>query len=432
MEVIDDFQTPVVYIKEELCDETHTNTSHLHDVKAILSSENEISEKIFRYKECDVNFRGKSHLNRYEKVPFHRDLHNVENTTSQTLQEELSYSTYKTEKNKVAKPINKLIEVMKGRDTINRPFTCVICGKDFGRNSHLKRHLKIHDNKTFSTTLEYDCSIHDSLEENVPEQTEPVCIISTSEETFDNADCVSKNKMEDSVGDSAGQNLSVNATVTHENAEGNYVGKGATNKELTCKICNKAFLRIGDLNRHSNLHVDIEYYDCEICSKRFKQATYLRAHVNSVHGTREKPEKIFDCPVCSRSFGRMSHVKRHMKLHIGGPTYDCDICGKKFLQNGNLKAHVRMVHSQERSFQCEVCSKMFLQRSNLNTHMRVHTGEKPHKCDKCGMREEENQVIGELLIRSIDCDSKELKGNNVISNIKDETDEVVKEEPKLD
>ena len=40
--------------------------------------------------------------------------------------------------------------------------------------------------------------------------------------------------------------------------------------------------------------------------------------------------------------------------------------------------------AKETFFPCEICGRVTRDYSNLNKHCRLHTGEKPFKCNECG------------------------------------------------
>lgn len=103
-------------------------------------------------------------------------------------------------------------------------------------------------------------------------------------------------------------------------------------------------------------------FQCDICSKTFKDRSKLKSH-REIHTT----ERNVICKVifkyvnlkydftlnflqeCGKSFKTMNCLRNHKRMHLPVRTYfGCDRCDKKYTQKIQLKKHIEIVHMNRR------------------------------------------------------------------------------------
>ncbi|KAG8225442.1 hypothetical protein J437_LFUL004442 [Ladona fulva] len=156
-------------------------------------------------------------------------------------------------------------------------------------------------------------------------------------------------------------------------------------KPYSCDMCQKRFRLKGQLRMHYQMHTGEKPVACGLCPKTFRRGTNVALHRES-HISHSAVLKLHKCPVCDREFLRKGNLKSHLERHAEKKTLKCSFCPQAFKNKGDLAKHIN-IHTREREFICDTCGKRFLRKGRLTSHVKVHlipkkTGE--IKCKACG------------------------------------------------
>ncbi|XP_064644933.1 transcription factor E4F1-like [Lineus longissimus] len=83
---------------------------------------------------------------------------------------------------------------------------------------------------------------------------------------------------------------------------------------------------------------DERQHECDICKRRFKELSVLRAHMLTHTNQRD-----FHCPFhgCRYAFKTKGSLKRHVRRHTDERPYKCYMCDRAFRESGALTRHMK-------------------------------------------------------------------------------------------
>ncbi|XP_024117531.1 zinc finger protein 436 [Oryzias melastigma] len=163
-----------------------------------------------------------------------------------------------------------------------------------------------------------------------------------------------------------------------------------------CAVCGKTFSCRSRLQTHEVIHSGMKPHRCDLCPKAYMRTNDLEHHKKVVHSdTTSKPQKPSSllCHLCGKEFKCRSQLAVHFQTHSGERPHLCDICGRKFSRQYQLRRHKVLVHTglgngeenvpPDAAYTCSVCGKRLKTEALLLAHTRIHSGDKPHRCNAC-------------------------------------------------
>ncbi|XP_017061050.1 zinc finger protein 182 isoform X2 [Drosophila ficusphila] len=131
--------------------------------------------------------------------------------------------------------------------------------------------------------------------------------------------------------------------------------------------------KVDEPKRNGNSKEEPPFHKCPLCAKVCERRYDLNCHLKEHF---EEPQK---CPQCPKYFRIILKFKKHLQTHVDR-SFKCSYCPKAFRTEAQLMEHTRShtgerpmrIHTEEKPFKCDQCIASFAQLYDLRVHIRRH------------------------------------------------------------
>ncbi|XP_055842241.1 zinc finger protein 808-like isoform X2 [Episyrphus balteatus] len=168
-----------------------------------------------------------------------------------------------------------------------------------------------------------------------------------------------------------------------------------------CDICKTILLTPSSLRKHKlRMHRQMSsrkttLFECNICNEKYesqllmlqhrKQHTEVMKKIEEMTIIDRSGEKVaYVCKICAKTSNNKFRHEEHLRIHTKEKPYKCEKCGIG-IATSNAMAHHMRTH-ENITFECNVCDASYRHKKSLKKHLKLHTGEKPFGCRHCDKR----------------------------------------------
>lgn len=165
-----------------------------------------------------------------------------------------------------------------------------------------------------------------------------------------------------------------------------------------CDICKTILLTPSSLRKHKlRMHRQTPtrkttLFECNICNEKYESQLLMLQHRKQHTEVMKKIEEMtiidrsgqkvaYVCKICAKTSNNKFRHEEHLRTHTGEKPYKCEKCGVA-IATSNAMAHHMRTHENV-TFDCNVCDATYRHKKSLKKHLKLHTGERPFGCRHC-------------------------------------------------
>lgn len=277
-----------------------------------------------------------------------------------------------------------------GKEEKKEKYDCFICHESFLTPGLFKQHIKTHTGKKFYSTSSSKQKKEDDMRRLLADDKTLKMNLATDHE-FNRYKLELKQTLNFvKFIDTKESRLLVKFSLSDRSYE------RTIDRSFLCPFtfCGEKFKSTSHIRRHIFVHGTTNFFQCSLCSTKFRLQRYLYRHLKENHPDSLKESRSFECHLCHKPFTVIGRLVQHMSMHLWRKKYWtfrntskerkpqkppnncprlCELCGRQLNSAKAMRDH-RQIHEAggTKLHVCTICNKSFSVPRYLLRHIRKY------------------------------------------------------------